>query len=427
MSEQITKKLGELADIITVVQEKNTKIEAKYDGLLNEEIKTLSEKASNIAADFDKINKERLEEKNRIDELEKLIARGAAGAKESKSDAELYDAGIMSYLRKGVHMDSEIAKKGLMGCLRTPGFSEQELEQKTMQVGINPDGGYWVQPDRLSTMVTRNFETSPMRSLATAVTTASDHIEMMIDDDEVEVESATEISTRNTTDGAQIGLLNIYTHEIAAEPKITQKLLDDAGFDVGSWLQRKINSKITRTENTRFVSGDGVNKAKGILSYSPWAVAGTYERNKLEQVVSGSAAAVTADGAISLQNSLQEIYQNGASWMMRRQTWGEYIKLKEGTTGAYLIDPTMLRNGAGRLLLLGNPVYFASDMPAVAAGALSVAYGDFSIGYHIVDKIGVILIRDNITDKGRVKFYTSKRTGGAVTNYEAIKIQEISA
>ena len=102
------------------------------------------------------------------------------------------------------------------------------------------------------------------------------------------------------------------------------------------------------------------------------------------------------------------------------------IKLKESASGAYLIDPALLRNGDGQLVVLGQPVVFASDLVAVGAAALPIAYGDFRRGYTIVDKIGVTTIRDNITDKGRVKFYVSRRTGGAVTCFDCLKIQVVS-
>ncbi|UCF50261.1 MAG: phage major capsid protein [Thermoplasmatales archaeon] len=428
MPEALIKKVGELADLVQAVQDKNTSLEKKYDGLYNEQITDLSKKAADIAGEVEQVNREKADQQKRLDELEKKLARGVNGAGEQKSDLDIYEEKLLGYIRSGKHIDQEIAKKGLMGYLGGTGISAQDLEQKTMQVGINPQGGYWVRPDRLSKMVTRNFETSPMRSVATVITTASDHVELIIDDDEATSGGwVTETSTRTNTAEPNIGLLQIYTHEQYAEPKITQKLLDDAGFDVAAWLQGKINNKLGRTENTAFVSGDGAGKPRGILDYAAWASAGTYQRNALEQINSGSAAAITADGLISLQNSLQEIYQAGAGFMMKRESWGEVIKLKASTSGEYLIDPQILRNGAGQLLLLGKPVVFASDMPAIAAAALPIAYGNFGIGYHIVDKVGVTLIRDNITDKGRVKFYTSKRTGGAVTNYEAIKLQVVSA
>jgi len=428
MDEELKKKLNEFADIIQAVQDKNDDLEKKYDGLRKEEVETLSKKAAEMTVAFDKINLERVEEQKRLAELEAIVARGGNGGTEEKSVGEKHDHEVMKWIRKGVQPDHEIVKEGMKSWLRAPGIEEEELEQKTMQVGINPQGGYWVRPERLSKVVSRDFETSPIRSLADVITTSSDSAEMIIDDDEAESGGwTTEIAVRVQTDDPEIGLLQIFAHEQYAEPRITQKLLDDAGFDVGAWLQGKINRIIGRTENTAFVSGDGANKPHGFMDYPAWAVAGAYQRGRIERINSGDANLLTADGLIDLQNALHETYQSNANFVMRRQSWGAVIKFKATGTGAYLIDPTMLRNGAGQLVLLGKPVTFASDLAAIGAGALPVAYGDFRLGYTIVDKIGVHLIRDNITDKGRVKFYTSKRTGGAVTNFDSLKFQLVSA
>ena len=326
-------------------------------------------------------------------------------------------------MRKGIAVDPEIAKKGVMEMLNAPGLDPAELEAKTMQVGINPQGGYWVRTERLSKTVKQVFETSPMRALCDIVTTSSDSVEMIIDDDEGDTGGATtETATRVVTGTPEIGLLTIFAHEQYAAPKVTQQLLDDAGFDVGSYVQRKTSRKMGRTENTWFVTGDGLNKAKGILAYPAWTTPETYERGKLEQIASLAATDFTADGMIDIQNALKEEYQSNATWMMRRQSWKNIIKLKESGSGAFLFDPQLLRNGAGQIVILGRPVVFGADVPAVAAGSLSAIYGDFRESYTIVDKIGAVMIRDIFTDKGRVIFYTSQRTGGALTNYEGLKV-----
>lgn len=426
MEPALKKSLDDLATIVTAVQEKNTDIEKKYDGLRLTEIKDLSDKASEMADDLQKMSKSKEEQQKRIDDLEKLLSRSGNGGGDIKTAIEEYDEAFVKYVRTGEKMDREVAKKGLMELIRTSGISEEDLEMKTMQVGINPQGGYWVKPERIAKTVKQEFETSPIRSIADVMTTSSNGIELLVDDDEADAEDQkTEMSVQAQTDTPDIGLLTILTHGVSAEPKITQELLDDAAFDTASWLQRKINNKIGRIENTNYVLGNGANRAKGFLDYAAWVVAQTYERNKIEQVNSGAAGLPTADGLIKLQNFLKEIYQRNAKFVMRRLTWGEIIKLKDGNLN-YLINPQMLRNGAGQLILLGQPVVFADDMPAHAADSLSIAYGDFREGYTIVDKVGVVVIRDNITDKGRVKFYTKKRTGGAVTNFEAIKIQKFA-
>lgn len=425
MPEQIKKQVNELCEIVKAVQTKNTENEKKYDGLLNEQIHDLSEKSSKLAENLQELKGKEDDQQKRIITLENALAKKGNGVSESEK-SEYHDA-FAAYLRKGVAIDPKISVDGLKSLIKCEGMTAEEIQAKTMQVGINPQGGYWVIPQRISKVVGRVFETSPMRDVANVITTASDSVEMIIDDEEAASSRATETSTRSQTNAPDIGLLSIFTHMYYAEPKVTQKLLDDAGFDVSGWLNNKIRRKIGRQQNTDYVSGNGADKAKGFLDYSAWTTDGTYERNKLEQLSSGGATTITADGLIELQNALIEDYQMNANWMMRRQTWGQILKLKTSGTGDYLLDPQLLRNGEGALVLLGNPVKFASDMPAIAASSLSVAYGDFKEGYTIVDKVGAIAIRDNITDKGRVKFYLELRSGGAVTNYESIKILKTEA
>jgi len=403
--EQIKKELNNLTDLVVAIQSKNDENEKKYDGLLNTQIKTLTEKVDTVTDKLEKARKaEDVEKelKSEILNLEKIVARSGNGSSQKNEKEEIidkYNKEFLKYMRKGTAIDKELAKKALMASMGNKGVDDDELEAKTMQVGINPQGGYWVMPERLTQTVKRVFETSPMRNISNVISTVSDSVDMIIDDDEADGSATTETATRTQTNAPDIGLLSIFTHEKYAEPKVSQKLLDDAGFDVGNWLLGKINRKLNRLENTDYVSGNGVNKSKGFLDYAAWAVAGTYEQNKLERVNSGSATLLTADGLIDLQNSLLEDYQMNANWIMRRQSWGSIIKLKESGTGAYLIDPQLLRNGDGQLVLLGNPVVFAADMPAVGAGNLPVAFGDFGIGYTIVDKVGVTTIRDNLTDK----------------------------
>jgi HK97 family phage major capsid protein len=297
---------------------------------------------------------------------------------------------------------------------------------KTMRVGNNPDGGYATVSDRRTDItVDRIFETSPMRAIANVVTTGNSEIEIPIDDNESTSGGwVGEEGTISTTAQAQLGMLKIAIHEQFAEPKATQKMLDDSFFDIEAWLASKTDDILTRDENTAFVTGNGSLKPKGIMSYDAWTTAGTYERGKIEQVNSGAAGIVKADGLITLQNSLLEAYQGNAKFLMKRTTFGAVSKLKDGN-GTYLLNSMMLPQGAS-MTLLGKPVIFADDIAAIASNALAIAYGDFSRAYTIVDRMGIRVLRDPLTAKPYIKFYTTKRVGGAVTNYQAVKIQKLA-
>lgn len=299
------------------------------------------------------------------------------------------------------------------------------IEIRAMQTNVNTDGGYLVVPELADFMVTRAFETSPMRPISRVVTTGSNSIQVVVDDAEAGARWVGEGASGGETTTPAIGRLEITAHKIEAEPFMTTEMTQDPFVDVEAWLRDKVSDKFARTENSAFVTGDGVAKPQGFLTLAAWAVAGTYERNKLEQINLGNASALTADGLIDLQASLKEIYQSGAVFLMKRASYGKALQLK-GADG-YYFGQTLIKDGQTQLQLLGKPVNFADDMPSIASNALSVAYGNFGVGYTIVDRVGLNVLVDPYTAKGFVKYYSTKRVGGAVTNYEAIKIGKISA
>ena len=273
----------------------------------------------------------------------------------------------------------------------------------------------------------QQFETSPLRKLADVQTGGAGAIEFVLDDDEISSQTLGEGAAPSVSDDATYGLITITAHERYAMPKLTNMMLEDAMFDIVGHIQNKATDKIGRSENAEFINGIGVTQARGILTYDAWAAAGTYERNKLEQVISGSAAAFTADGLIDVQNALKEVYQPNAQWMMKRSAFGAVRKLKDGENQYLLgMGPNGLDGQIG-MTLLEKPVNFADDMPAVAADALAAAYGDFKAGYVWYDRVGVAVLVDPYTAKGNVLFQVRKRSGGGVVNFEAIKIHKVSA
>jgi len=334
-----------------------------------------------------------------------------------RSGVELTDASkteIVNYIAKATYKDSDAGW-----------VDAKALEMKSLMVGNDPNGGIFVRPQFSNRILTKTFETSPIRGLATVEPIGSESIEYVIDDEEFSSGGwVDEVEDRPDTDNGKVGKLTIHTHEQYAQPKATQKMLDDTSFNVDDWLIRKVSAKLGRVENTAFVVGDGAGKPKGLLSYAAWAVNGTYERGKVEQINTGIAGGFDGDDFILHQNALKEIYQPNANWLMKRASFGRVMTLKSGQ-GAYLINPAIIATGTGKTLL-GAPVTFADDMPAIAADALSVAYGDFREGYTIADRIGMRVLRDPYTNKPFIRFYVTKRVGGAVTNYESFKIMKLA-
>jgi HK97 family phage major capsid protein len=296
------------------------------------------------------------------------------------------------------------------------------IEMKSLVENVDSQGGFLVRPEVSNDVQTKIFESSPIRQLATVLSIGGDSFEEPACWDEPEAGWVGETETRSGTNTPALKQLMIPLHEMHASPKASQRLLDDSFVDVEAWHGQKVAEKFARLEATGFVSGDGINKPLGFLSYA----AGD-DYNKIEQVNSGHASQLTADGLIALQAALLEQFQPNATWLMKRATVGAVRQLKAGTTGEYLWGYEAQLNTPMQMSLLGRPVMFANDMPSVGANALAVAYGDFRAGYLIVEKPGIRVLRDAFTAKPYVLFYTTKRVGGGVRHFQAIKVQKISA
>lgn len=298
-----------------------------------------------------------------------------------------------------------------------------EAELKALSVNADPSGGYLVTPEFGGVVQTRVYETSPLRQLAAVITVGTDQYEVILDNDQAASGWVGEATPRPDTDTPNLGKLVISVNELYASPKATQKLLDDAAVDMEGWLAGKVADKFARDEAAAFVSGNGVNKPKGVLSYP----AGTdLAAQQVQQVNSGSAGAFTYDGLVDLQNALKEPYQANARFLMQRASNAPVMKLKD-LEGRPIFNMTYDRNAGLEPTVLGKPVSFAADMPGVASAALAAAYGDFRQAYQVVDRAGIRVLRDPFTDKPFVKFYTTKRVGGAVVNFEAYKLLKLSA
>jgi HK97 family phage major capsid protein len=294
-----------------------------------------------------------------------------------------------------------------------------------MSVDSDPNGGYTVTPDVSGRIVSRIYETTPMRQLASVVTIGTDALEGFNDLDEAAAEWVGERAARNETATPTLGKWSIPVHEIAAQPKATQKLLDDSAFDIEGWLAGKVADKFSRAENAAFLTGDGIEKPRGLLTYPTAATAdasrawGTFEHVNTTQNGSFGTAPNGSDKLIDLVFAVKADFRNGASWLMSRATLAAVRKLKDGD-GNYLWQPDFAMRQGG--LLLGYPVAEGEDMPAfTGTNALGIAFGNFAQAYTIVDRLGIRVLRDPFTDKPHVRFYTTRRVGGAAINFEAVK------
>ena len=305
------------------------------------------------------------------------------------------------------------------------GRDRGDLEIRAMATDTQQTGGFLVMPDLSSTVVSRVFETSPIRLVANVEQAGSKSREFLIDDDEAGATWSGERSVA-TDDTPDVGLKEIVTHEITSTMKATATMIEDAYLDLASWMQTKGADKISRTENSAFFTGTGIKQPRGLLTYAAWASAGVYERDKIEQIASGGATTLTADGLIDTQAALKEAYQAQAVWLMKRATFGSIIKLK-GADNFYF-GPMMLAQGVPTMQLLGRRVMFCDDMQALGTGSnLVCAYGDFGRAYTILDRVGLQVLRDPFTADPYTLFRLRRRTGGDVTSFDAVKLTKLAA
>lgn len=288
-------------------------------------------------------------------------------------------------------------------------------EQKYLSVGIDPDGGIVVPPYMSSQIVEKIFETDPIRQLANIQPIGSDMFEQLVDIGEAETTWENELVATDETDTPQFKKRTIPVFIQSARPRATQKLLEDAAINMEAWIANKVAARFARAEGAAFVTGTGINQPRGFLTYSAgsaWA--------QIEQVGSGDSI-VTADGLITLYYYLLEEYAARCAWIMNRMTVLEVMLLKD-KNDQYLWRPGLQEGQPS--VLLGRPIRMATTMPVSAANALPIALADWQEAYTIVDRLGISVQRDPYTVKPFVEFYTRRRVGGDVMNFQAIKLQK---
>lgn len=396
-----------LAKRDVVIEEKLVKIEASLDAAqkIADEAVLAAKRADRVVADGSG---------DAID-LDKKAAQWARLAARRRNDIAPtdFDAKAMAAYREA--MDKYMRK------------GEQHLDHseiKALSVGSDPDGGYTVTPDQSGRIAQRVFETSPMRAYASVQVISSDSLEGMYDNAEAASGWVSETGSRTETDTPELGAWAIPVHELYANPRATQRVLDDSAINLEAWLADKVSAKFSRDENTAFVSGSGAGRPRGFLTFADYATAGVFENGKIEQFdtgVSGGFKAVPGgvDTLIAAQYGLKSVYASGASWFMKRSTISAVRQLKD-SNGAYVWLPGATAGAPS--MLLGHGIATFDDMPAVAANSLSIAFGNMREAYQIVDRLGVRTLRDPFTAKPYIQFYTTKRVGGNVVNFEALKL-----
>jgi HK97 family phage major capsid protein len=296
------------------------------------------------------------------------------------------------------------------------------LEQKALSVGSNPDGGFVVPPEIEYQIGQRLFNISPVRSLASLRTISSNVYKKPMMATGAGSGWVGETDARAQTSTPTLDELSFPAMQLYAMPAATSMLLEDSAVNIDEWLAQEVERVFAEQEGAAFVTGDGNNKPKGFLSYTTVANA-SWTWGNMGYIASGAAGAFPSsnpsDVLIDLILSVKAGYRQNAVFLMNRKTQSVIRKFKD-TTGNYLWQPPA--TPSGRASLMNFPLYDVEDMPDISANSLAVAFGDFSRGYLVVDRAGVTVLRDPYTAKPYVLFYTTKRVGGGVQDFDAIKL-----
>lgn len=304
----------------------------------------------------------------------------------------------------------------------------RETELKSFSGAVAADGGFAV-PREIDALISARLRAiSPIRAIAQVVQTGSAGYRKLITTSGTASGWVSESATRPETSTPAFAEIAPPTGELYANPAASQAMLDDAAFDVQSWLANEIATEFARAEGAAFITGTGTNQPRGFLNVTSTTAADAARPfGTLQHIVSGNASGFDAAPElklIDLVHALKAGHRQGATWVMNSKTLAVVRKMK-AADGSFLWQPGIMEGQPNRLL--GYPVIEAEDMPDIAASASPIAFGNFRAGYLIAERSATSILRDPFTNKPFVHFYATKRIGGQVLDSDAIKLLRISA
>jgi len=381
----------------------DARLQAKADG---KSVEGFEAKLSKISEELSKIG----DIKSEFDTLMKKLNRPGATGDVDPAKAE-HKAAFGKFIRKG-------ADDGL-----------GELQQRAYNITTDADGGYAVPEELDRDILELMRDISPMREVSNVIVVGGSDYKKLANKGGTTGGWVDEDDPRAATDPSQLAILTPFMGEVYAYPQATQQMLDDVFFNAEQFIEGECAQTFAEKEGAAFTTGDGLKKPKGFLAYATAATAdGARAFGTLQHIVSGAAADWAAanpqDKLLDVVYALKKGYRTNARWMTSKTMLGEVRKLKD-VDGNYIWRPGL---EAGQPdTLLGYGISENEDMPAKAANALSIAFGDFKRGYTIVDRIGTRILRDPYTNKPFVGFYVTKRVGGFLADSNAIKLFKFSA
>lgn len=420
------------------------------------EVKDLIEKQGHAWEEFKKANDAAIQAKadgKAIGDLEAKLA--AINDALDKVQTKLSRPGALGSTSDGDRQspEAEAYKTAFLNWVRNPGDPERrtalqlrarELRKVESKAGGEDDGfetravqtvtstgsaGGFALPEIIERQIARlSVDISPIRQIATVRTVGSPDYKELFDVNGAAFEWVGETGTRNQTNTPDLAEVAPTFGTASARPQASEESLDDLFFDVEEWLTMSAAEAIAQGEGLAFVSGNGTNRPTGFLAGPAPVVTADSGRafGTLQYIPSGQAAAMptSADVFLDVVYALRARYRANARWVTSKLVLSSLRKYKD-TTNQYLWQPSVQAGEPASFM--GYPVVEAEDMPAVAANAFPIAFGDFREGYVIADRVGMRITRDEITQPGFVKFYIRKRVGGRLRNTQAIKVLRISA
>jgi len=400
-----------------------------------QELKLLQKEIQNAFALFKEKNDEALGEIRRygqasqgltdtVDTLNKRLSELETRQRDIVTRANRPTMGLIPH--QGDDRDSYELRKGFDRYLRT-GDKSQYLqaaatipEVRGLAEMVDTEGGVFVAPQLADKILLKAHNLGAIRSVANVVTISSDTLAQPI------MGTAT---VSWTTENASVAdqnltneMMNINVYEMKALVKLSNRLLEDAAYDVQGSLTEEFSRAFAEEEDNQFANGAHPLKPGGLFSNL------SVQANVVK---SGVAAALYdsthngVDALIDLQFTPKAVYRKNGVWAMNSQTEAMVRKLKD-SIGTYLWQPST--SSGAPATLLGNPIIIVQSAPSIGANTFPVVFGDFSVGYQIVDRIGLtVKFLDQLyAINSQTGFLARKRVGGEVVLPEAFAALKIS-
>ncbi|SCC11310.1 phage major capsid protein [Gilliamella intestini] len=393
-------------DVELVAQEIKNQFE-QFKSTNDKRLEAISQEKSALADKVETLNGKISELDNLKNVLEnelKEVKRPAGGNQQASAHKEAF----AMFIRKG-------DEQGLA-----------ELERKAMQTGVDADGGFAV-PEELNTDILAALRDEVvMRQECTVMTVGTPDWKKLTSKGGIASGWVGETDERTETGTPKLGVISPVWGEIYGNPYATQTMLDDAFFNVESFIVNELSQEFAEKEEEAFTLGDGNKKPKGFLAYETTAQADKdRDWGKLQNVVAG-AANLTTDDIVKLTYTLRKVYRSGAKFMMNNQSLLA-VRLLKDSNGNYIWQPGLQVGQPS--LLSGFAVAENEQMPDIgdSSGKAPIAFGNFKRGFYIFDRIGIRMLRDPYTKKPFVGFYTTKRVGSMLNDSNAIKVLTMPA